>query len=132
MDRILSRNTLTWTLQILLAIVFLLHGMMFLNPPPDIAVLMDASMPRWFQLFLGVAEVMAAAGLTLPAITRIQPWLVVWAAVGTLIVLGSATAWHLIRGEFSSALVTIVLFTIGAVVASLRRPDLQVRQTRRV
>ena len=120
MDRILSRNTLTWTLQILLAIVFLLHGMMFLNPPPDIAVLMDASMPRWFQLFLGVAEVMAAAGLTLPAITRIQPWLVVWAAVGTLIVLGSATAWHLLRGEFSSALVTIVLFAIGAVVARSR------------
>ena len=127
MDRILSRNTLTWTLQILLAIVFLLHGMMFLNPRPAIAVLMDASMPRWFQLFLGVAEVMAAAGLTLPAITRIQPWLVVWAAVGTLIVLGSATAWHLIRGEFSSAFVTIVLFAIGAVVArgrSVRRASL--------
>src|SRR6187549_103643 len=121
MDRILSRNTLTWTLQTLLAIVFLLHGLMFLNPPPEIAVLMNASMPRWFQLFLGVAEVMAAAGLTLPAITRIQPWLVVWAAAGTLIVLGSATAWHLIRGEFGSALVTIVLFAIGAVVARGRR-----------
>ena len=117
MDRILSRNTLTWTLQTLLAIVFLLHGLMFLNPPPEIAVLMNASMPRWFQLFLGVAEVMAAAGLTLPALTRIQPWLVVWAAGGTMIVLGSATVLHLARAEFSSAATTIVLFAIAAVVA---------------
>ena len=44
MDRILSHKTLTWTLQTLLAIVFLLHGLMFLNPPPEIAVLMNASM----------------------------------------------------------------------------------------
>jgi hypothetical protein len=119
--RILSRNTLSWTLQTLLAIVFLLHGLMFLNPPAEIAVLMNASMPRWFQLFLGVAEVMAAAGLTLPAITRIQPWLVVWAARGTMIVLGSATAWHMVRGEFSSAATTIVLFTIAAFVTRTHR-----------
>jgi len=39
---------------------------MFLAPPPDIAVLMNESMPRWFQLFLGVVEVLAAVGLTGP------------------------------------------------------------------
>jgi hypothetical protein len=121
MDTILSRNTLTWTLQTLLAIVFLLHGLMFLNPPPEIAVLMNASLPRWFQLFLGVAEVMAAAGLTLPGMTRIHPWLARWAAGGTMIVLGAATAWHLVRAEFSSAGITIVLFAIAAVVARRRR-----------
>ena len=121
MNRILSRNSLTWTLQGLLAVVFLLHGLMFLNPPPEIASLMNASMPRWFQLFLGVAEVMAAAGLTLPAMTRILPVLVVWAAGGTMIVLGSATLWHLVRGEFSSAAITVVLFSIATFVARGRR-----------
>ena len=121
MDRILSRNTLTWTLQGLLAVVFLMHGLMFLNPPPEIAPLMNASMPRWFQLFLGAAEVMAAAGLTLPALTRILPVLVVWAAGGTMIVLGSATAWHLVRGEISSAVITVVLFAIALVVQRARR-----------
>jgi hypothetical protein len=121
MDRILSRNTLTWTLQGLLAVVFLMHGLMFLNPPPEIAPLMNASMPRWFQLFLGAAEVMAAAGLTLPALTRILPVLVVWAAGGTMIVLGSATAWHLVRGEISSAAITVVLFAIALVVQRARR-----------
>jgi putative oxidoreductase len=121
MNRILSRNTLTWTLQGLLAVVFLLHGLMFLNPPAEIAALMNASMPRWFQLFLGVAEVMAAAGLTLPAMTRILPVLVIWAAGGTMIVLGSATLWHVIRAEFSSALITAVLFAIALLVARRRR-----------
>jgi putative oxidoreductase len=121
MNRILSRNTLTWTLQTALAAVFLLHGLMFLNPPPEIAVLMNAAMPRWFQLFLGVAEVMAAAGLTLPALTRVLPFLVAWAAGGTMIVLGSATIWHIVRAEYSSALITTVLFTIALVVARAPR-----------
>ena len=35
-----------------------------------------------FRIFLGVAEVLAAVGLTLPGITRILPWLVSCAAAG--------------------------------------------------
>ena len=120
-SRILSRNTLTWTLQGLLAVVFLMHGLMFLNPPPEIAALMNANMPRWFQLFLGVAEVAAAAGLTLPALTRILPFLVLWAACGTMIVVGSATIWHMVRAEYSSAAITAVLFAIATFVARGRR-----------
>jgi DoxX-like family len=64
-----------WTLQILLAVVFLAQGAMMLFPPAAVAQQMNAALPRWFQLFIGVAEVLAAAGLTLPAITGIQPWL---------------------------------------------------------
>ena len=37
---------------------------------------MNASLPRWFQVSLGVAEVLAAVGLTLPGLTRVMPWLV--------------------------------------------------------
>lgn len=59
-------NITLWILQVLLAAAFLAHGWMFLAPPPDIAVLMNESMPRWFQLFLGVVEVLAAVGLTGP------------------------------------------------------------------
>ena len=85
-------NIVLWVLQVLLAVAFLAHGWLFLSPPPAIAALMNASLPRWFQLFLGVAEVLAAVGLTLPGLTRIMPWVVTWAAVGIMIVTVSATA----------------------------------------
>jgi uncharacterized membrane protein YphA (DoxX/SURF4 family) len=52
-------NIVLWILQVLLALAFLAHGWLFLWPPPEIAVQMNASLPRWFQLFLGVAEVLA-------------------------------------------------------------------------
>src|SRR5512145_235982 len=113
-------NTLLWILQVLLAAAFFAHGWLFLAPPPDIAEQMNASMPRWFQLFLGVAEVLAAVGLTLPGLTRILPSLVTAAAVGVMIVTVSATAYHLVRGEISSAAITLLLLVIAAYVAYMR------------
>ena len=113
-------NIVLWILQVLLALAFLAHGWMFLFPPPHIAAMMNASLPRWFQLFLGVAEVLAGVGLILPGVTRIKPWLVVWAAGGIMIVMVSATVWHVIRGEISSAVVTFVLLAMAAFVAYMR------------
>ena len=91
----------------MLAAAFLAHGVMMLFPPPEIAVQMNASLPRWFSLFIGVSEVLAAIGLTLPGLTRVMPWLVSWAAAGIMIVMISATVYHLARGENSSAAVTL-------------------------
>lgn len=110
-------NIILWLVQILLALAFLAHGLLFLNPPPDVVEQMNASLPRWFQVFLGVAEVAAAVGLTLPGITRILPGLVAAAAVGVIIVTVSATALHLWRAEYSSAGITFVLFLMAAFVA---------------
>jgi hypothetical protein len=110
-------NITLWILQVLLALAFLAHGLLFLSPPPDIAVQMNAFLPRWFQLFLGMAEVLAAVGLTLPGLTRILPWLVPAAAAGVMIVTVSATVLHLSRGELSSAATTFVLLLIASVVA---------------
>jgi uncharacterized membrane protein YphA (DoxX/SURF4 family) len=114
-------NILLWLLQVLLAVAFFAHGWLFLSPPPDIAEQMNASLPRWFQLFLGIAELLAAVGLTLPGLTRILPWLVTWAAGGVMIVTVSATAWHLVRGEMSSAAITLLLFAMATFVAYMRR-----------
>jgi len=115
------KHRLVWTLQILLAVVFLAHGAMMLFPPAAVAEQMNAALPRWFQLFIGVVEILAAAGLTLPAITGIQPWLVSWAAGGLMIVMASATIFHLTRGEISSAATTVVLLAMATAVALLRR-----------
>jgi hypothetical protein len=111
-------NIVLWIVQILLAIAFLAHGLLLLFPPAEIAKLMDASLPRWFQLFLGWAEILAAVGLTLPAITRIQPWLVSWAAIGISIVMVSATYYHVMRGE--SPVANLILLAMAAFVAYMR------------
>lgn len=113
-------NIVLWIVQVLLAVAFLAHGWLFLAPSPEVAVLMNALLPRWFQVFLGIAEVLAAVGLTLPGLTRILPWLVSWAAAGVMIVTASATALHVIRGEFSSAVITLVLCAMAAWVAYAR------------
>ena len=113
-------NIALWIVQVLLALAFLAHGWMFLAPPPDIAVLMDQSMPRWFQLFLGVAEVAAGIGLILPGVTRILPQLVAWAADGIVIIMVSATIWHFVRDEISSGFITMVLLAMAVFVAYQR------------
>jgi uncharacterized membrane protein YphA (DoxX/SURF4 family) len=113
-------NITLWVLQVLLAVAFFAHGWMFLMPPPEIAAQMNASLPRWFQVFLGVAEVLAALGLTLPGITRILPGLVPSAAVGVMIVMISATVYHVVRGELSSAVITAVLLAMATFTAYAR------------
>jgi putative oxidoreductase len=113
-------RTLLWILQVLLAAAFLAHGLMLLFPPASIVDQMNAALPRWFQLFIGIAELMAAVGLTLPGMTRIQPWLVPTAAAGLMIVMVSATVFHLARGEVSSAVTTAVLLVLVTFVAYMR------------
>lgn len=120
-------NIVLWVLQVLLAVAFVAHGGMMIAPPPEIAVQMNATMPRWFQLFVGVAEVLAGIGLTLPGVTRILPWLVTWAAVGLMIVMVSATIFHVVRGEFGAAGVTLVLLAMATFVAYMRARVLPIR-----
>jgi hypothetical protein len=93
---------------------------MLLMPPADIAPLLAASLPRGFWVFLGWAEVAAAVGITLPGAARIHPWLVPLAAAGIMFVMVSATIWHVVRGEISSAIITLVLLAMSTYVAYMR------------
>ena len=103
-----------------------------LMPPPEIAAQMNASLPRWFWVFLGWAEILAAVGLTLPGLTRIQPWLVPTAAVGVMIVMISATVWHIARAEYSSAAITALLLAMATFTAygRWRLAPIRPRETR--
>jgi uncharacterized membrane protein YphA (DoxX/SURF4 family) len=120
-------NILLWVLQVLLALAFFAHGCLFLFPPGAMVEQMNATLPRWFQLFLGVAEVLAAVGLTLPGFTRIQPWLISCAAAGIMIVMICATVFHVMRGELSSAITTIVLLAVATFIAYMRWRVLPIR-----
>ena len=125
-------NIVLWILQVLLAAAFLAHGWLFLSPPPEVVEQMNATLPRWFQLFLGVMEVLAGVGLTLPGMTRILPWLVTWAAVGVMIVTVSATVLHVVRGEMSSAGITLILLAMATFVAYMRHRVLPIAGRRAV
>lgn len=109
-----------WVLQVLLAAAFFAHGYMFLFPPASVVEQMNASLPRWFQLFLGVAEIAAAVGLTLPGLTRVMPSFVSWAAAGIVVVMISATVFHLMRGEIQSSVITAILLLMASFVAYAR------------
>jgi uncharacterized membrane protein YphA (DoxX/SURF4 family) len=113
-------NILLWVLQLLLAAVFLWHGWLLLSPPAHLVELIKASIPTALRLFLGVAEVAAAAGLVLPGLTRIATWLTPLAAAGLVPIMTGATVLHIWRSEFSSAVITAVLLALVTLVAYMR------------
>jgi uncharacterized membrane protein YphA (DoxX/SURF4 family) len=113
-------NIVLWILQVLLAVMYLWHGWLFLSPPAEMVEMLNATFAPWFRQFIGVAEILAAFGLILPGLIRIQPWLTTAAAVGLMIVMASATVFHLMRGETGSAISGAVLFVLVTVVAYMR------------
>ncbi|MCL4301795.1 MAG: DoxX family protein [Anaerolineae bacterium] len=113
-------NIALWLLQVLLAVYFLWHGWLFVAPPAEMVELMNSFIDPGFRIFIGVAELLAAAGLILPGLTRVLPWLTPMAAVGLMIVTASATVFHLSRGETGSAISAAVFFVLVTGVAYLR------------
>jgi uncharacterized membrane protein YphA (DoxX/SURF4 family) len=124
-------NVTLWVLQVLLALVFVAHGWMLLAPPASLIDQMNASMSPAFRIFLGIAEVAAGIGLTVPGLARLQTWLVPAAAAGIMIVMVSATVWHAARNEIGSAVTTAVLLLMAAFVAYMRWRVLPIAAKRR-
>lgn len=113
-------NKALWTLQVLMAAIFMAHGVLMVAPPAAMVAMMNEQMGVALRLFVGVAEVLAAVGLILPAATRILPWLTTLAAGGLVPIMAGATVWHLMRGEFSSAVTTTILLALLTALTYLR------------
>lgn len=93
-----------WAGQIALAALYLM-GVWFHFLPPEEAAKMGAvwmtEVPIALPRFIGVMELLGVLGLILPAATRIQPHLTVWAAAGLLAIQALAIPFHAFRGEVS-------------------------------
>jgi putative oxidoreductase len=113
-------NVGLWILQALLAALFLWHGQFMVFPPADMVAMINANMGEGLRIFIGVAEILAAAGLILPGLTRILPALTALAAAGLMIVMSSASVFHLFRGETASAISAVVILVLVTVVAYTR------------
>jgi putative oxidoreductase len=72
---------------------------------------------RGLVTFIGISELAGAIGLMLPRLTGVLPVLTTWAAVGLGTIMVLATGFHLLRGEISHAVVTMILLALTAFVA---------------
>lgn len=97
-------NIALWVLETLLAALFFWHGQFSVFPPADMVAMINETIGPGLRVFIGVAEILAAVGLILPGLTRILPFLTALAAAGLMIVMSSASVFHLYRGETSSAI----------------------------
>ena len=82
-------NKVLWTLQGVLAVLFLLAGgAKLLTPAEQLAA--QSPLPVGFLQFIGVCEVMGALGLVLPSLTGIRPQLTSLAAAGLVVIMVGA------------------------------------------
>jgi uncharacterized membrane protein YphA (DoxX/SURF4 family) len=109
-----------WILQILLAAAFIAAGAMKLTQPLAMlatALPWTADVPGALVRFIGVAEILGALGLVLPAATRILPRLTPLAAAALAVDMVLATLFHLVRGEAMAVPPTLVLAALLVFVA---------------
>ena len=119
-------NTVAWVLQIVLAVLFLLHGLLFTVAYGAAARRVEArgrppsSLPPALRQFIGVAELAAAFGLTVPPAVHVFPWLAPLAAAGLVLVMMGASIFHARKNEFRALGGTVVLGGLAAVTVFLR------------
>ena len=105
-----------WIVQGLLALLFLFAGGTKLVLPLD-QLTGSVPLPGLFLRFIGVAEVLGAAGLVLPGLLRVRPGLTPLAAAGLVIIMIGATVVTLAGGDVATALIPAVLGLLAAFVA---------------
>jgi putative oxidoreductase len=109
-----------WVVQVALAALFGMAGLMKLTQPIDaLAASLPwvTSVPEMLVRFIGAAEFAGALGLILPSLTRIQPRLTALAALGLAVVMVLASAFHLTRGEASMLPMNLVIGLLALSVA---------------
>jgi uncharacterized membrane protein YphA (DoxX/SURF4 family) len=115
------RNTTTyalWTIQGLLALIFLFAGGMKLAmSTEELAAAMTLPLPILFVRFIAVCEVLGALGLVLPGVFRIRTDLTPLAAKGLVVLMIGAVATTVATMDASMAILPLVVGILAAVVA---------------
>jgi len=107
-----------WTIQGVLALLFLFAGGSKLMLPTDVLQAQLAlPLPIWFIRFIGVIEVAGALGLILPQLTRIKPFLTPLAAGGLALEMVGATIVTVIALGAAPALMPLVVGLLAVFVA---------------
>ena|SRR5579883_1960605 len=109
-------NIALWIVQILLALVFLMAGVMKASQPIE---KLQKNM-NWtkhvspgFVRVVGVLEILGALGLILPVATHILPWLTPVAAIGLVLTMIGAIITHVRLKEAGQAAMPLVLLLLS-------------------
>ena len=116
-------DTAAWIVQALLALAFLMAGVMKATQPREKL----AERMTWVEDFsprivkgIGTLEVLGAVGVILPALTGILPWLTPLAAAGLILTMIGAMLTHIRRGELSRIGANVVLLMMATFVIYAR------------
>jgi uncharacterized membrane protein YphA (DoxX/SURF4 family) len=120
--RQILRTSALWSLQVLLALLFLFAGSMKLLTPIEVMrAQMSLPLPDWFVYFTGIAECAGALGLILPGLLRIKRGLTPLAACGLVLIMVGATVLTIMTGAVLPALFPALVGLLCALIASARR-----------
>jgi hypothetical protein len=111
-----------WILAALLAVFYLYAGgKKIIQSREQLQPMMGwvDSTPMPLVRTIGVLEVLGAAGLVLPPLTGIAPWLAIAAAIGLVLIQAGAIVVHLSRGEARVIGLNIVLLAAAVATAWL-------------
>ena len=109
---------LLWTLQVLLALLFLFSGVSkFAMSADAMTAQMPIKLPILFVRFIGTCELLGALGLILPSALRIKPWLTPLAAAGLMIITIGATVVTVMGGQPVPALFPLSVAILSGFVA---------------
>jgi uncharacterized membrane protein YphA (DoxX/SURF4 family) len=116
-------NVAVWVLQVLLALAFLVAGVVKSTQPRQKL----ATSMGWVEDFsdntvrtIGVLELLAGIGLLLPSVTGVATVLVPLAAVGLALLMLLAALTHRRRGETQMIGINAALLLVAVVVAWAR------------
>jgi hypothetical protein len=120
-------NIVLWIVQGLLALAFLAAGFPKATQPiPTLAKQLPwaAEVPTPFVRFVGVAEILGAIGVALPAALYVLGWwrvgvfpaLTIAAAIGLALAMVSAVVFHLARREAPRIVPSLVLLALALFV----------------
>ena len=111
----MRHNKVLWTVQAVLAALFLFAGSMKLILPIE-AMAAPVALPGPFLRFLGVAEVAGAIGLILPGLVRVHRELTSAAAAGLVVIMTGAT---IITLASTGALAALFPLLVGLLVGTV-------------
>lgn len=112
----MTRNLVLWTVQVLLAALFVFAGGMKLVLPIE-AMTGAIALPGALLRFVGLAELAGGLGLLLPGMTGIRRDLTPLAAVGLVIIMTGATVITVLSGSIPGALFPLVVGVLCASIA---------------
>src|SRR5579884_1424437 len=118
----LKLTFILWTVQVLLALLFLFAGSMKLILPIEMMTAQSPIvLPGLFLRFIGIAECAGALGLILPGLLRIRRGLTPLAAYGLIIIMIGATTITLFSMGITPALFPLIVGLLLVFIAYGRR-----------